>query len=301
MTQSNFGTIDPYTKTGLALTTDLNAWRTAIHSAHSGAATPAYAPAGMNWIKTAAVPWLWSFFDAVDNITLQQIDTTNDYAIIDGVTLYAPAAVYPGAGPPASDLWYDHTLAGFSLPGLSTAIPLAQRDWEFIEKVQYSSTATAGFNIINLSAFRVLRLQLFVQSPDGAELRVKFSTDNGSTWNADTAIESVIESANNLGSSYQVIDYPQGTFAHARVGIMYYSQLTPIRQFYDIVMYEFNQAKTMEAHYFGGFMGVSGVMGCAISVGTFRRNTAVARNALQVTVPSPFMTKFWYHIEGIRS
>ena len=47
MSQSDFGTIDPDTKNGTDLATDLNSWRDALHSMHRGASRPSYAAAGM--------------------------------------------------------------------------------------------------------------------------------------------------------------------------------------------------------------------------------------------------------------
>lgn len=56
MSQYNFGTIDPSVKTGTELAADLNNWRTALHSCHSGATRPSYAIANMIWIDTSRAP-----------------------------------------------------------------------------------------------------------------------------------------------------------------------------------------------------------------------------------------------------
>lgn len=50
MTQYDFGTIDPATKSGSQLSTDLNNWRNAQNSHHKGSTAPSYAIAGMLWL-----------------------------------------------------------------------------------------------------------------------------------------------------------------------------------------------------------------------------------------------------------
>lgn len=79
MTQSDFGTINPATKSGTQLGIDLNNWRDAVHSGHAGAARPSYVVAGMTWIDNSADP-LWSIklYDGSDDVTLYRIDTTNN-------------------------------------------------------------------------------------------------------------------------------------------------------------------------------------------------------------------------------
>jgi len=80
MSQSDFGTIDPNTKSGATLATDLNAWRDALHSLHKGAARPSYVAAGTLWIDDAATPWLLKLYDGADDITLGSVNaTTNEF------------------------------------------------------------------------------------------------------------------------------------------------------------------------------------------------------------------------------
>lgn len=79
MTQSNFGTIDPNTKSGTGLATDLNDWRDALHSMHSGSTRPAYAVAGTLWLDNASSSlWLVKIFDGVDDTIIAQIDVVNN-------------------------------------------------------------------------------------------------------------------------------------------------------------------------------------------------------------------------------
>lgn len=78
MTQSNFGTIDPATKSGTALATDLNNWRDAMHSMHSGSTRPSYVVAGMQWLDTAGAKWLVKVYDGADDIVIGIIDPTSN-------------------------------------------------------------------------------------------------------------------------------------------------------------------------------------------------------------------------------
>jgi hypothetical protein len=79
MTQSNFGTIDPNTKSGTVLAGDLNSWRDALHSMHSGSSRPSYAVAGTLWLDTASSSlWLIKLYDGTDDTIIAQIDNVNN-------------------------------------------------------------------------------------------------------------------------------------------------------------------------------------------------------------------------------
>lgn len=75
MSQYDFGTIDPTAKSGTALATDLNSWRTALHSMHSGTSRPSYAVAGTMWLDTTGSPNVVKIFDGTDDITFGNLDT----------------------------------------------------------------------------------------------------------------------------------------------------------------------------------------------------------------------------------
>lgn len=80
MSQSDFGTIDPTLKTGTQLAIDLNGWRTAVHSSHSGVAAPTYVVAGLRWLDTSATPWILKIYDGADWISVFAIDATANKA-----------------------------------------------------------------------------------------------------------------------------------------------------------------------------------------------------------------------------
>jgi hypothetical protein len=76
--QYDFGTIDPSTKSGSGLATDLNSWRDALHSTHKDSAAPSYKVAGTPWIDDSASPWATKIYDGTDWITTGYIDPTNN-------------------------------------------------------------------------------------------------------------------------------------------------------------------------------------------------------------------------------
>lgn len=80
MAQYDFGTIDPNTKSGTALATDLNSWRNALHSTHSGSTAPSYLVAGMLWADTTSANYELKMYDGAQWIQVAVIDATNNVA-----------------------------------------------------------------------------------------------------------------------------------------------------------------------------------------------------------------------------
>ncbi|WP_319520186.1 hypothetical protein [uncultured Martelella sp.] len=74
MTQYQNVTIDPTVTNGSQLASNINSWREATLSLHSGVARPAYATAGTMWISTASTPWKLYVFDGVNDAPLGEID-----------------------------------------------------------------------------------------------------------------------------------------------------------------------------------------------------------------------------------
>lgn len=87
MSQFDFGTINPVTKNGTELATDLNTWRDAVHSQHSGTSRPAYAAAGTLWLDTTTTTWVMNLYDGADDIVLFNINTVTNSAQFAGDTL----------------------------------------------------------------------------------------------------------------------------------------------------------------------------------------------------------------------
>jgi len=80
MAQYDFGTIDPNTKSGTALATDLNSYRNAVNSMHSGSAAPSYITAGMMWVDTTSANYELKLYDGAQSITVAIIDATDNVA-----------------------------------------------------------------------------------------------------------------------------------------------------------------------------------------------------------------------------
>ena len=80
MAQYDFGTIDPNTKSGTALASDLNSWRNALHSTHGGATAPSYLVAGMLWADTTSANYELKMYDGAQWIVIAVIDATNNVA-----------------------------------------------------------------------------------------------------------------------------------------------------------------------------------------------------------------------------
>lgn len=82
MSQFDFGTIDPATKSGTALADLLNQWRGAQHSSHSGSARPAYVVAGMLWLDTSSDLWRVNLYDGSADVLLMTVDPVAHVPII---------------------------------------------------------------------------------------------------------------------------------------------------------------------------------------------------------------------------
>lgn len=74
MSQDDLGTIDPQVTGGSGLAALLNAWRTAVHSNHSGASRPSYVVGGMTWLDTTTSNAVLKYFTGTVDVALAQLD-----------------------------------------------------------------------------------------------------------------------------------------------------------------------------------------------------------------------------------
>lgn len=82
MSQSDFGVIDPNTKSGTQLAVDLNGFRDAVNSGHSGATRPAYLPAGGHWVRVvSSTQWDLVLYDGAVDYTLRSVNPTTGQKI----------------------------------------------------------------------------------------------------------------------------------------------------------------------------------------------------------------------------
>lgn len=80
MSQFDFGNLEsPLTGTSF-INGNLEPWRDALHSLHSGSSRPSYAIAGTMWVNNTTNPWVLNVFDGTDDISLGTLNTsTNIY------------------------------------------------------------------------------------------------------------------------------------------------------------------------------------------------------------------------------
>lgn len=82
MSQFDFGTIDPNTKSGAQLALDLNNFRDALNTLHKGGVRPSYAQPGMMWVReVSTTQWDLMFFDGDTDFTLRSINPTTNTLI----------------------------------------------------------------------------------------------------------------------------------------------------------------------------------------------------------------------------
>lgn len=82
MSQFDFGTIDPNTKSGTQLAIDLNSFRDALNSLNKGDTRPTYAQAGMLWVReVSSTQWDVMFFDGDTDYVLRSVNPTTNTLI----------------------------------------------------------------------------------------------------------------------------------------------------------------------------------------------------------------------------
>jgi len=127
MTQSDFGTIDPNTKNGTELATDLNTFRDAQNTLHRGSSVPSYAQGGIMWIDDSGAPtWIIKLNDGTDDLTLFTVDITantvalsfDTIALTDAGTLASLSVIRSGASPTANMVFFEDSAAANSFSNL---------------------------------------------------------------------------------------------------------------------------------------------------------------------------------------
>ena len=121
MTQIDFGTINPNTKSGTALASDLNDWRDTVHSQHLGASAPTYITAGQLWSDNTSANYITRQYDGTDHIPVWQLDATNN---VTRVALDADADTYIVSGVAADDTISAYLAATESLRFNATGLRL---------------------------------------------------------------------------------------------------------------------------------------------------------------------------------
>lgn len=82
MSQFDYGTIDPNTKSGPQLALDLNDFRDALNTQHKGNLRPSYAQPGMQWVReVSSTQWDVMFFDGDTDYVLRSVNPTTNTLI----------------------------------------------------------------------------------------------------------------------------------------------------------------------------------------------------------------------------
>lgn len=76
MSQSDFGNLSSPLSGADLVDNNLEPWRDALHSLHSGSSRPSYAVAGMAWIDNSGTPWELNIFDGTNDVTIALINET---------------------------------------------------------------------------------------------------------------------------------------------------------------------------------------------------------------------------------
>lgn len=83
MSQFNFGNLESPLSGEDFINDNLEPWRDALHTNHSGSSRPSYAVAGMMWLDTTTNPWNIKFFTGSADISIGTLNTSSN--------LYTPA------------------------------------------------------------------------------------------------------------------------------------------------------------------------------------------------------------------
>jgi len=78
MTQFDYGTINPSTKSGTTLASDLNSFRNALNTSHAGTSQPSYVQTGMVWADNTAANLIFKVYDGTDDVPVYVVDASNN-------------------------------------------------------------------------------------------------------------------------------------------------------------------------------------------------------------------------------
>ena len=88
MTQHGKVTIDPTVTNGSQLAANINGWRKAALTLHSGVERPSYASAGTMWISTGSSPWKLCVYDGTDDVVIGELKPDSHDFVSAGGTDY---------------------------------------------------------------------------------------------------------------------------------------------------------------------------------------------------------------------
>jgi len=149
MTQGVFSDIDPATKTGTQLATDLNNFKDSILSSHLGTSSPSYSVEGTLWMDNTSSNLVAYVEDTgSDDVPIFQIDATNNVA---RVAIDADEDSYIVADTDdeidvvlSSSVEYTFKTAGVVAPGIYLGGTAAANLLDFYEEGSWTPNVTAA-------------------------------------------------------------------------------------------------------------------------------------------------------------
>lgn len=200
MSQYDFGTIDASTKSGTALASDLNSWRTALHSLHSGTSRPSYAVAGTLWIDTTSSPWTIKIFDGADDIAIGTVDATaNSFAVTLNDSAVTTAKINNGAvtvAKLATVAGNAGKLVAYDASGVPTVVSAGTDTYPLVS----NGTALAAFEQLATSGIADAAVTVAKISAAGSTAGQVLTSTGSSTAPAFQALSAAIPAHLSVGS-----------------------------------------------------------------------------------------------------
>ena len=129
MSQYNFSPIDPSTKSGTALASDLDLKMAALDSCHKGSSRPSYVTDGMIWVDDSdPLSWKVNVANGANDVLIGTVDTDNDTFSASGgpVTYLATGTTVNNSTTPVIASGLEVSLSGSTNYAIKVHIELAQ-------------------------------------------------------------------------------------------------------------------------------------------------------------------------------
>lgn len=188
----------------------------------------------------------------------------------------------------------DGTTAEIVCDGTNFFTILRTQPWELIG--DYSSTAAAAVSVTNLGAFKRLRITGYMQPSTAAQLLLRTSVNNGSSYDQNSgdytyyAVYGNGVAANSLNSTTTAVSVGAGATINN-------ADLTGGIHF-QILMENFNKGKSVKGLI--TFGAIAGTNSFAVGTLQFLRNGVVARNAFQLISAGAVNSIWEVLVEGVR-
>ncbi|TCT29748.1 hypothetical protein [Martelella mediterranea] len=151
MTQYENVTIDPTVTNGSQLAANINSWRKAALTLHSGVERPSYASAGTMWINTASSPWKLCVYDGADDVVIGELKPDSHDFVSAGGTDYTNDLMSADNAAEARD-----KLEAVSKSG-DTMGPLVTNGWGLVQHAPDANSGTTGADNYSTLRLRIPR------------------------------------------------------------------------------------------------------------------------------------------------